>query len=334
VSWQDVLDADTLREIFERDIAPTLSLGGALALRPAVVFVGAQPGAGKSRAISAVRADHPDAVPVIGDDFRAFHPDYRDLMRSDPLSMPAVTAQAAGAWVGMAAAHLRQERRSVILETTMRQHAVVEQTAQAFRGTGYRVEIRALAVPGAVSLLGTVSRFLGAGTDRNRWTPSAAHDAAYTAMPATVEQLVAGGTVNQVTVITRSQRTLYHRTLTPDTAADAGAEVRRAIDDGRHPAELTPREGHDWAREFVSAAARIAHMRDVADDMRATMRRLASDAPEIIRATYKPAQQASAMTVVRAAAARTNLPRHRPEANTDTGPLPGAFRPRGGPTLN
>ena len=34
-------------------------------------------------------------VPLV----RAFHPDYRALMRTDPLAMPNVTARASGAWV-------------------------------------------------------------------------------------------------------------------------------------------------------------------------------------------------------------------------------------------
>lgn len=193
MSWRDDLSADELREIFDRKIAPTLTAGGAAELHPSVVFVGAQPGAGKSRAIADVHSEHPGAVPVIGDDFRAFHPDYRALMRTEPLAMPHVTAQASGAWVGMAADYLRAERRSVILETTMRQLPVVESTAAAFRAQGYRVEAHVLAVPGAVSALGTVSRYLGeaAGNDQNRWTPSAAHEAAYEAVPVTVEQ--AGG---------------------------------------------------------------------------------------------------------------------------------------------
>ena len=186
MSWRDDLSADELREIFDRKIAPTLTAGGAAELHPSVVFVGAQPGAGKSRAIADVHGEQPAAVPVIGDDLRAFHPDYDALMRTDPLTMPHVTAQASGAWVGMAADYLRAERRSVILETTMRQLPVVESTAAAFRAQGYRVEAHVLAVPGAVSALGTVSRYLGeaAGNDQNRWTPSAAHEAAYEAIAA------------------------------------------------------------------------------------------------------------------------------------------------------
>jgi len=57
--WRDDLSADELREIFDRDIAPTLTASGAAELHPSAVFVGAQPGAGKSRAIADVIGDHP-----------------------------------------------------------------------------------------------------------------------------------------------------------------------------------------------------------------------------------------------------------------------------------
>lgn len=303
MSWRDDLSADELREIFDRDIAPTLTAGGAAELHPSVVFVGAQPGAGKSRAIADVHGEHPAAVPVIGDDFRQFHPSYRDLMCTDPLAMPHVTAQASGAWVGMAAAYLRAERRSVIVETTMRQLPVVESTAAAFRSAGYRVEAHVLAVPGAVSALGTVSRYLGAaaGNDQNRWTPSTAHEAAYEAMPVTVEQLVARGLVDRITVATRAQGVLCDHAVTAVSAQAAAVDARRAIEVGRSAAAMTGREGRAWVREFVVAAARVSRLPHVAEDLYETMRRLASASGEIIRHTHDPALRAAARESVAAA---------------------------------
>lgn len=208
-------------------------------------------------------------------------------MLSEPLSMPDVTAQAAGVWVGMAADHLRAARRSVILETTMRQLPVVEATAVAFRAQGYRVEAYALAVPGAVSALGTVTRYLGAaaGNYQNRRTPSAAHEAAYEAMPATVEHLVARGVVDRITVATRSQGILYDQAVTADVARAVSVEARQAIAAGRRPAAMTSREGQHWVREFVASSARIARLPSVAEDLQTTMQRLAAAAPDIIRHT-------------------------------------------------
>lgn len=310
MSWQSILDAATLREIFDRDIAPTLSAVGATTLRPTLVFVGAQPGAGKSRSIADVQDEYPDATAIIGDDFRAFHPDYWELMDSDPLEMPAVTAQASGTWVGMSAEYLRAERRSVILETTMRQHDVVMATAAAFRESGYRAEVRALAVPGAVSLLGTVSRYLGAGdgADRNRWTPSDAHTAAYTAMPDTIERLVTDGAVDRITVLTRSQHVLYDRTVDTATAVTVAGGARRAVEAGRSIGAMNPVEGPHWVREYLSAATTIAKAPHVSHDLRDTMTVLAEDAPTIIRVTYEPSEQSPVLDVVHQASRRLAEP--------------------------
>lgn len=310
MSWQDVLDAATLREIFDRDIAPTLSAGGTVTLHPRLVFVGAQPGAGKSRSIADVQDEYPDATAIIGDDFRAFHPDYWELMESDPLAMPAVTAHASGNWVGMSAEYLRQERRSVILETTMRQHDVVAQTAAAFRDSGYRAEVRALAVPKPVSLLGTVSRYLGAGegADRNRWTPSHAHTAAYSAMPDTIERLVSDGAVDRITVLTRSQHVLYDRTIDNASAVTVAGEARRAVDAGRAVEAMNPAEGAHWIREYLSAATTISKASNVPQDLRDTMTVLAHEAPTIIRTAYEPSEQPPVLDVVHQAAQRLATP--------------------------
>ena len=96
-----------------------------------------------------------------------------------------------------------------------------------------------------------MSRYLGeaAGNDQNRWTSSAAHEAAYEAMPVTVEQLVARGLVDRTTVATRAQGVLYDRTVTADVAQYAAADVRRAIEVGRGASAMTGREGRAWVRE-------------------------------------------------------------------------------------
>jgi hypothetical protein len=288
------------------------------------VFVGAQPGAGKTQSKQEVLTTHPDAVQVIGDDFRPYHPDYRDLMRSAPLEMPDVTAQASGAWVEMSIAYLQERRRSVLLETTMRQSTVVESTARAFRVAGYGIEVRALAVPGAVSRLGTVTRYLGDGSARTRWTPTEAHDTAFDAMPGTLEKLVSEELADRVLVTTRSGRVLLDRRISAASAAHAAADARRAVELGRSPRELSAAEGHDWVRMYLRAAAMSAPIVRQEPELLRTMRRLARAAGPIIRATHEPRQRQDALARVQTAAAHVAAaaPRRRP-ANTDTGPITG-----------
>ena len=72
--------------------------------KPCTVFVGGQPGAGKTRATHLVRVsglhDGP-LLPVNGDDLRQYHPDYDRLCDEEPLAMPERTAKASAAWIRM-----------------------------------------------------------------------------------------------------------------------------------------------------------------------------------------------------------------------------------------
>ncbi len=152
-------------------------------------------------------------MPVIGDDLRQFHPDYARLMREEPLSMPAATAQASGQWIGMAADYLRAQRSDVLIETTLRSPEAMAQTISAFRQAGYVVELRVVAVPQEVSRLSTVERYTRQveDTGAGRWTPAAAHDEAYAKAAGTVEELIASGRVDRLVIEDRGGSVLLDR---------------------------------------------------------------------------------------------------------------------------
>ncbi|MBP2436937.1 zeta toxin family protein [Microbacterium amylolyticum] len=336
------LDQAELRALFEAQVRPSLDAASSPTReRPLFVIIGAQPGAGKSRSIEAVRREHPDVVPVIGDDLRPYHPDFRALMRSNPLAMPAVTQQASGAWVGMSAAHLREQRQSVLLETTMRQPSVVVATVREFRAAGYDVEVRGLAVPAEVSRLATVTRCLTDAKERGRWAPSTFHDAAYEAMPGTLEAVIASGNVDRAVVQKRSGQVLLDRRVTPEAAERLGAEARSAVEDGRDVATLTREDGRAWVHEYVRASTIMASGQQPEDPgMLRTMIALANGpARALIRATHEQGteEQAAALEHVLAGAARLTPPSQhgRRAANPDTGPVTGQTPdgPSAGPVL-
>ena len=104
----------------------------------------------------------PGAVVVNGDDLRRFHPAYEQTMSDDPFRMPEVTATAAGAWVGMSTEYLRGVGASAIVETTLRNEAMLRAEFEAFRVAGFETELRVVAVPLPVSRAGTVAPWAGA----------------------------------------------------------------------------------------------------------------------------------------------------------------------------
>lgn len=89
--------------------------------KPCTVFVGGQPGAGKTRATHLVRVsglhDGP-LLPVNGDDLRQYHPDYDRLCDEEPLAMPERTAKASAAWIRMTMEYVDAERIPAIVEGT------------------------------------------------------------------------------------------------------------------------------------------------------------------------------------------------------------------------
>lgn len=89
--------------IWRDDIRPVID-AAERSDKPCTVFVGGQPGAGKTRATHLVRVsglhDGP-LLPVNGDDLRQYHPDYDRLCDEEPLAMPERTAKASAAWIRM-----------------------------------------------------------------------------------------------------------------------------------------------------------------------------------------------------------------------------------------
>lgn len=297
-----------LRQIFDEQICPELYEFGAASRSETtllLVMVGGQPGAGKSRAIQRVAAVHPGIVEVIGDDLRSYHPDYRRLMRDDPLQMPAATAQASGRWVGMAIEYLRERRRNTLIETTLRQPGVVRRTVAGFRQAGYRTELHVVAVPVEVSRLGTISRYVGQVEESGagRWTSAAAHDTASAAVSGTVVELVGAGAIDHVSIENRRGEAYYEASPQPGERAEVAQEAARAIAAAREVASLPETEARAWL-ETVTAAVRACALTGQSDsDLLATIGRVVGrDARLVAQAAYPgdPRAQERALDVLRA----------------------------------
>lgn len=128
------LSDEQLRAIWERDVRPYVFRGAEPSAQPTTVLLGGQPGAGKSNAGRLAAGQVPGGVvSIVGDEFRQFHPQYREVMRDDPLRMPDVTAQAAGRWIQMSVEHANEHGYSALVEGTWR-------NAQGPLGGGSRSE--------------------------------------------------------------------------------------------------------------------------------------------------------------------------------------------------
>lgn len=71
------LSLERIRGIFHAVIEPNFSIYTP-STNPVTVFLGAQPGAGKTNAQSIITGMYSfgSLMPIVGDDFRSYHPDY------------------------------------------------------------------------------------------------------------------------------------------------------------------------------------------------------------------------------------------------------------------
>ena len=280
------LDDFTLRRIFTQDVRPTVFLDAAPSAVPRAVLVGAQPGAGKTQVVAAAAAELVQGVEIVGDDLRRFHPAFLELMATDALSMPVRTAQASGRWVEMCLQEAARERVSCVVESTFRSAQVGLATAGLLREAGFAVEVRAVAVPPAVSRLGTVQPYAAQLTDKGagRWTPSSAHEQAVAGMPGTVAQLVSAGVVDQLQVVARDTRVLLALDVPAGEQDRARVvdDVARALAAGQSVAALAPVAAAGWVAGYARCARVLAEHAERDLDVLATMSRLARDAPAVV----------------------------------------------------
>ena len=262
--------------------------------QPWFISVGGQPGAGKGRVIEAAGRAHPGSVIVNGDDLRTFHPDYPRLMATDPLSMPEATAQASGQWIGMSNQWLRDNKISAVVETTLRQPAVLLREFEAFKQAGYGTELRVVAVPPEVSRLGTLTRYVEQVRDIGvgRAVTAEGHDIPTAAVPGTVETLVASGLVDRVVVQDRDGRVFL------DTEASRGgpelaAKVRDVVDQARDVTSMTSGQAQTWYRAAESTINALQRVPVDQDLLQVSARLTGADATAIAAQAWpdEPAKQ-------------------------------------------
>ena len=270
---------DEHRESIWEDVEVDVFGSEAPSLHPVLLSIGAQPGAGKTRATAATRRSFyagRSFVPIIGDDFRPYHPDYRALVSSpDPDLMPAVTAELAGWLVRRSLEHAARHRYCAIVEGTLRSPETTLGTIRQFAAAGATTHLVILGVPEVDSWTGCIDRYLSALESGNpaRWTPLAAHDAGYRGTPRTLAAARDCPELHRLTVVDRSGGVAHDDVRGADgawarpaggpealerlrAARDPGAEervARLAARAARLKADPTVLAGLDHARRLVES---------------------------------------------------------------------------------
>ncbi|MFB7506972.1 zeta toxin family protein [Streptomyces broussonetiae] len=207
------------RWIFDELINPTVLAHVVSRDDPRAVYVLGQPGAGKLLAARLVRrAMRAGTTRLVGDDFKASHPDYFQLLRDDPRNADAAIRADSRAWFAQAEEYVRRRRGDVLIEGAAGSVKEFLDSALPYAADGYPVELVVLAVREADSRLATALRYARAlqigGT--GRFTSRSGHDTCFHALAEIDAAAERHPQIAAITVIRRDgQALLRHESAAP-----------------------------------------------------------------------------------------------------------------------
>ncbi|WP_165171090.1 zeta toxin family protein [Adlercreutzia sp. ZJ242] len=196
--------------------------------RPRAVLLGGQSGAGKTTLHSIYRdAFKRNVIIINGDEYRSFHPHYRELDQAYGPEAVAYTA----AWAGKMTEALIDEFSlagyNLIIEGTLRTSEVPVKTATLLRARGYGVSLALMAVKPEISLVSCQVRYelmRIAGTVP-RATDPRHHDKIVRDIVGNLSALEQTGLFDEVCLYARSRERLYPVEGETRTASEALREV-------------------------------------------------------------------------------------------------------------
>lgn len=248
------LSEEERAEILRRDILPTYFPGGAASADPTLVLLAGHSGTGKSRAQTQLITEHADDLAVIsGDDLRAFHPHYLELTSSRSLRAPQALAGATAGWVRDCIRFARENHRSLLLEGSFRDPAVVAGTAARFAAEGFATRVVVVASRRAESMLSVASRYLRdvhAGVPA-RLVSREAHDLALDDTATLVRALEANSAVDRLTILNRAGHEVFDARAVDDAAFGGASAALRAAQTTR----LSRLDATQWLSELHHATA-------------------------------------------------------------------------------
>ncbi len=179
---------------------------------PRAVLLAGQPGAGKTELSTMMLAQMGgDAAFINGDDYRRYHPNYRQLFAEYGSDAVSMTSPFSNTVVERLIDDFSDRRFHLIIEGTGRDADVPRATAEKLAGKGYHVELAAIATRPEVSLTSTLLRFcrMNANGTIPRATAIEAHDAVVRLLPGNLDVLRACPSITRIRIWNRDQALLY-----------------------------------------------------------------------------------------------------------------------------
>lgn len=211
-------------------VVSALVIGACLAPsdNPQAVLLGGQSGVGKTTLHNVFRnALDGNVIVVNGDEYRSFHPRYKQLCAQYGIDAPAHTAAWAGQMVEAVIDALSVMGYNLVIEGTLRTSDVPLRTAALLRGRGYGVSLALMAVKPEISLVSCQLRYEQmriAGTEPRAVDP-AHHLLIVENIVDNLKVLENSGMFDSIDLYSRSERCLFSSADGEGRASDALRDI-------------------------------------------------------------------------------------------------------------
>lgn len=253
------------RRIFREQIAPVYLDGCTPQQNPVVVIVAGQTGAGKTAVTRMVKdtLERNGEVAWINMDFyNPHHPDYARWQAERPREADALVRPDGDAWWEQAQQYALERGFHILLESAMVTPDEYEnicrriQSAHLPPGVApYRIETAFVAVPGPISRLGIMSRYLEELRERGhgRLVDPAIHDAALAGVVRGAAAFEAEGLGNYAAVLRRDGFTVHSQPIAAGQGTPADQLTLVAAIRSEHARVQSPAEAAQFAARHAAA---------------------------------------------------------------------------------
>lgn len=175
-----------------------------------VIFLGGQPGSGKSSFYS--QDDNlSNHIVIDGDRYRRFHPFYDSIIKNDIDNYVQRTQGFVNKCIERLISDLSDEGYNLIIEGTLRDPDVPIGTCKMLKGKGYTTNLYVVAVDACTSWESTINRAYLMAEDNctPRLVPFDKYDRIVNGLPNSLLKIESSGYFDNIRVIDRNNRLLY-----------------------------------------------------------------------------------------------------------------------------
>ena len=214
---------DYTQEEFEEcynKIYDSLTKDGIAQQQNCVIFLGGQPGSGKSHFIG--QDEFIDYIKINGDDYRKHHPRFKDIVSYDVKDMAERTQEFVNACIERLIKDLSDEGYNLVIEGTLRSPQVTINTCQTLKDKGYQTDLYIVAIDAVTSWNYTINRaeLLKEMGDTPRLVPIDKYNYIVNNLVNSVDQIDSAGCFDSIHIVDRNSKIIY-----PDNTGRKAASI-------------------------------------------------------------------------------------------------------------